>query len=107
MNISNGMYQGGVAILVRGEMQDHIEQIERIGRMILEIISSAKNAVSPIAALAAYAPRIGYTVGAGDQHMTLARETIGGIPATDLRILRADANGQLGRAKETTQASTK
>ena len=37
-NIIKGMYQGGVSILVREDMQRQIKQIGRIGRGILKII---------------------------------------------------------------------
>jgi len=61
-NINTGMYQGGVAILVHEELQRHIKQIERIGRRILKITLTNKNATMPITILATYAPHTGYTV---------------------------------------------
>lgn len=48
---------------MREDTQRHIKQIERVGRRIQKIILSAENAVAPIAVLAAFAPRNGYTVG--------------------------------------------
>ena len=98
-NNIKGMCQGGVAILVFGDMQRHIKEIARIGRRILKIIFSAKNAVAPIAVLAAYAPHNGYTLGRRTQHWKLSKETIEQIQTTNLCTWRADANAPIGNRR--------
>ena len=93
------MYQGGVASLLREDMQQHIKQIERVELRILQIMRSAKNPVAPIVVLASYAPRNGYTIGVGvvgggrNQNWGLAQATIDQIPTTTLRIWCADSDG--------------
>ena len=56
------MYEGGVAIIVREDLQRRVTQIERVGNQILTIILTNKNAVAPVITLATYAPHMGYTV---------------------------------------------
>ena len=95
MDISKGIYQVGVATLVREDMQHHSEQIERVGHRFLKITLSTKTAVAPIVVLANFAPQNRYTVGVRKQHWALAQETISEIPTTGLFIWREDAIGEL------------
>ena len=89
------MYQGGVGILVREEMQRHIKQIELLGRRILKIIPTSQNADDPITILSTYAPHMGYTLAEKKQHWDLSQETIKQIHTTNHCVWWADANGQL------------
>ena len=67
-NIKDGMYQGGVVILIHENLQHRIKQIGRIGRRVLEIILRNKNGAAPVIFLATYAPLSGRTVDEKRKH---------------------------------------
>ena len=78
-NVNTAMYQGGDAIIVRGDLQRRIKQIERADHRIRKSILTNENATAPIAILETYAPHTGYTV---DEKTTLQSSAINYITNT-------------------------
>lgn len=96
-----GMYQGGVAIIIHADMQQHIHQITRINHRILKITLKSQRPSIPITLITSYAPHKGYKHEIRNLHWETLEQVISEIPHNQLCIWGADANGQLGNRKKT------
>ena len=101
------MYQGGVAILIHTDMQQHIHQITRGDRRILKITLKSNRSSIPITIISSYAPHKGYKNETRNPQWAKLEQTIEDIPQIHLCIWGADANGQIGNRNKTTPEANK
>jgi len=102
-----GLYHGGVAIIIHTSTHQHIHQIARIDHRILKTELKSNKATSHITILTSYAPRKCYKHEIRDQNRKALGQVLPRIPRKHLCIWCADANGQLGNRSKTAQEITK
>ena len=95
---TNGMHVGGVARLIREELEQHIVHIHRIDHRIVKIALRIEESHTPITIINAYAPHQGKTKLEQEAHW--AQQTIPTTPTKHLKILRAGANGQIQKIRQ-------
>ena len=91
---TNGMPVGGVAILIREELEQQIVHIRRISHRIMKIELHCEESRTPVTIINTYAPHQGKTKLEQAAHWKLAQQTIATAPAKHLKIWSADANGK-------------
>ena len=97
---TNGVTIGGVAILVREELEPHISHIRRVNHRIVKITLQSEQKHTPVTIINTYAPHQGKTKLERTERWAQVQQTTTSIPNKRLKIWRADANGEIGKIKQ-------
>ena len=92
-----GMAEGGVAILIHEDLEQHITHIHRINHRIMKITMHSEESHTPVTIINTYAPHQGKTKTEQQEHWKMVQQTLKTTPRKHLTIWCADANGQIGK----------
>jgi len=101
------MRSAGVAILIHGELEHQITNIQQINGRIMQVTLHSPKSRTPLTILCTYAPQSGKKKTEQKAHWEQVQNTINEIPNKHILICCADTNGQLGQHTNEENGSVK
>lgn len=93
-----GIEEGGVAILIHGDMEQHILHIHRVNHRIAKLTLRSEEPHTPVTILNTYAPRQGKTKTDQQDLWKAVQGSLQNTPSENFVIWCADANGQIEKS---------